>query len=384
MNSLLPLIEKILVDKLQAVVESHEKAQKAMENLTVESGNRMLAKLDQVTQDVSKSSSSQDLNSYLPAIREALEDTYTYMNQLRSDVETVKKNIQLQDPSFLGTKFEEIREFLTSPDMKLDGIPRIEQTVKESAREHREALNSLNEKLELLYQAVKHIYEERGDSEGMGKVQQLFSKKLEETQQLEVQLVRSFQEMQEIFNQGYTSAGGESFVQDIVKALEETRSDQEQISKKIEQLSTLVQKVSGAEIPTEVKQPLPDPKIVEQMRKENSRLRQMTDKLKRENVDLNSQLQQVYSRGGVDTGRLDQIQNAMGEKDRLLEECYKEKVDLKDSLEKEKRDKYEIIQKYETEKKELIDTLALERIQREKDRAELELLRAESRKKKWW
>lgn len=384
LNSLLPLIEKILVDKLQAVVETHEKAQKALENLTIEAGNRMLAKLDQVTLDVTKSSSGQDLNSYLPAIREALEDTYTYLNQLRTDMESVKKNIQLQDPSFMGTKFEEIREFLTSPDMKLDGIPRIEQTVKESAREHREALNSLGEKLELLYQAVKHIYEERGDTEGMGKVQQLFSKKLEETQQLEVQLVRSFQEMQEIFNQGYTSAGGDSFVQDIVKALEETRSDQEQIARKIEQLSTLVQKVSGAEVPPEVKQPLPDTKIVEQMRKENSRLRQMTDKLKRENVELNGQLQQVYSRGGVDTGRLDQLQNAMGEKDSLLEECYKEKVILKDSLEKEKRDKYEIIQKYETEKKELIDTLALERIQREKDRAELELLRAESRKKKWW
>lgn len=385
LHSLLPLIEKILVDKLQAIVESHEKAQKAMENLTVEAGNRMLAKLDQVTQDVTKSGSPQDLGNYLPAIREALEDTYTYMNQLRSDVETVKKNLQLQDPSFLGNKFEEIREFLTSPDMKLDGIPRIEQTVKESAREHRDALNSLNEKLELLYQAVKHIYEERGDSEGIGKVQQLFSKKLEETQQLEVQLVRSFQEMQEIFNQGYTSAGGESFVSEIVKALEETRSDQEQIARKIEQLSVLVQKVSGAEVPPEVKPPMPDTKIVEQMRKENSRLRQMTDKLKRENVELNSQLQQVYTRGGVDTsGRLEQLQNQMGEKDRLLEECYKEKVDLKDSLEKEKRDKYEIIQKYETEKKELIDTLALERIAREKDRAELELLRAESRKKKWW
>jgi hypothetical protein len=72
------------------------------------------------------------------------------------------------------------------------------------------------------------------------------------------------------------------------------------------------------------------------------------------------------------------------EKDRLLEECYREKIEMREQLEKEKRDKYEIIQRYETEKKELIDSLALERIQREKDRAELELLRAESRKKKWW
>ena len=39
--------------------------------------------------------------------------------------------------------------------------------------------------------------------------------------------------------------------------------------------------------------------------------------------------------------------------------------------------------KWENEKKELMDTLALERMQREKDRAELELLRAEFRKKNY-
>lgn len=41
------------------------------------------------------------------------------------------------------------------------------------------------------------------------------------------------------------------------------------------------------------------------------------------------------------------------------------------------------IRKWEKEKKELVDSLALERLQREKDRAELELLRAEFRKKNY-
>ncbi len=45
--------------------------------------------------------------------------------------------------------------------------------------------------------------------------------------------------------------------------------------------------------------------------------------------------------------------------------------------------KDESMGKWEKEKKELIDTLTLERIQREKDRAELELLRAEFRKKNY-
>ena len=381
LHSLLPLIEKILVDKLQTVVQSHEKAQQALENLNAENKDLLVSKLDKLNSEV-KNVSAGDINSYLPAIREALEDTFTYLNQLRSDIESLKKNIQLQDPSFLGEKFEEIREFLTSPDTVIEGIPRIEKALKDSISSQRKTLDEVNKKLEVLYDAMRRMYEEQGDSESIGKVQKLFSKKLEETQQLEYQLVQSFQEMQEIFNQGY-SVGGESYVQEIVKALEETRSDQEKISLKIEQLSSMLQKSQGITPPADTR-PLPDIKIVDQMRKENSRMRQLTEKLKRENVDLNNQLKQVYSRGGIDTARLDQLQNAMGEKDRLLEECYKEKVKLKDDLEKEKRDKYEIIQKYETEKKELIDTLALERIQREKDRAELELLRAESRKKKWW
>jgi len=166
-----------------------------------------------------------------------------------------------------------------------------------------------------------------------------------------------------------------------VKALEDTRAEQEHVSNKIEQLSGLVIQISSRDGVEPI--PSTDSRHTEKMKIENNRLRKLTDRLKRENVELNNKVKSLYTRG-VEGARAEKLQNAMQEKDRLLEECYNEKKKLQDQLDKERRDKYEIIQKYETEKKELIDTLALERIQREKDRAELELLRAESRKKKWW
>ncbi|MCE1245036.1 MAG: hypothetical protein LWY06_00160 [Firmicutes bacterium] len=386
LNSLLPLIERIIADKLKEIVASHQKAQTSLDNLTRDVSTRINQKLDTVIEEVKKSSALNEVDNYLPAIREALEDTFSYMSQLKGDIESLKDNIKLQDPEFFGKKFEEIKKFLASPGEILESIPKLEQLLIKNVKDQKEAMDAIGGKLEYLYNAIKSVSDEKGDSGSTMRIQQLFSKKLEETRELERQLVRSFQEMQEVFSQGYQGSNDEG-IQAILQNLEETRTDQEKLTMRIEQLSTAIRHVSAGkgEAPPV---PAAEAAAVEQMKNENSRLRQAVEKLRRENMDLGNQLKTALTapagKGGMETRRLDQLQAVMLEKDRLLEECYRDKVDLRDQLEKERRDKYEIIQKYETEKKELIDSLALERIQREKDRAELELLRAESRKKKWW
>jgi DNA repair exonuclease SbcCD ATPase subunit len=386
LNSLLPLIEKIVADKLKDIVTSHQKAQTSLDNLNRDISSRVNQKLDSIIDEIKKSSALKEVDNYLPAIREALEDTFTYMSQLKGDIESLKDNIKLQDPEFFGKKFEEIKKFLASPGEVLQSIPRLEQILQKSLKDQKEAMDTIGSKLEFLYNAIKSVSDDKGDSASTMRIQQLFSKKLEETRELERQLVRSFQEMQDVFSQNYSGSGEEN-IQAILQNLEDTRSDQEKLSLRIEQLSAIMRQVSAGKGDSN-QPPAAEAAAVEQMKNENSRLRQAVEKLRRENMDLGNQLKTASAvapaKGGTETRRLDQLQAVMLEKDRLLEECYRDKVDLRDQLEKERRDKYEIIQKYETEKKELIDSLALERIQREKDRAELELLRAESRKKKWW
>ncbi|MCD4784166.1 MAG: hypothetical protein K8T10_10135 [Candidatus Eremiobacteraeota bacterium] len=381
LNSMLPLIEKIVADKLGEIVESHHNAQKSLENMNRDMSQNIMEKLDDISGKVQKAASLQDMENFLPAIREALEDTFEYLNELKTDLETVKDNIKLQDPKFMGKKFEEMKKFLSNPGQTIDAISRVEATVKKNVDEQRKVLETLDGKIDTLYKALKTIYQEHGRTEESDKIQKLFARKIEETRGLEQQLVQSFQEMHEIFSQGYSTSGEDSQIQDIVRFMEDARTDQDRLSERIEQLAIMIQTIhSKGEGPA----PEMDAMVQEKANIENARLKKVNDKLRRENIDMVNQLRTVPVRGGVDTKKYDQMQAAMMEKDRLLEECYREKVELRDSLDKEKRDKYEIIQKYETEKKELIDSLALERIQREKDRAELELLRAESRKKKWW
>lgn len=382
LNSILPLIEKIVADKLGEIVESHHNAQKSLENMNRDIAQNIMEKLDVIFGKVQESASLQDMENFLPAIREALEDTFEYLNELRTDLETVKDNIRLQDPKFMGKKFEEIKKFLSTPVQTIDAISRVEATVRKNVDEQKKVLETLNGKIDTLYKALKAIYQEQGRTEESDKIQKLFARKIEETRELEQQLVQSFQEMHDIFSQGYSTSGEEGQIQDIIRFIEDARMDQDRLSERIEQLLIMIQTIpSTGEAPA----PVMDTRELEKTNTENSRLKKLNEKLRRENIDIVNQLRAAHQvRGGVDPRKYDQIQAAMMEKDRLLEECYREKVELRDALDKEKRDKYEIIQKYETEKKELIDSLALERIQREKDRAELELLRAESRKKKWW
>lgn len=382
LNSILPLIERIVADKLVEVMESHQKAQSALTGMDPASGKLLSDKLDRIIGEIKKINSLNDINGYLPALKQTLEETFSYMNTLKEDIESLKDNIKLQDPEFFGSKFEEIKNFLISPGRALEALPKIEQNLKQTVNESREVLGALKQRMDYIYQIVKSLYEDKCDPAENYKIQEIFANKLEETRELERQLVNSFHEMQEVFSQGYSSGGSGQF-DGIIQALEQTRAEQEQIASKIENLSSLIGQIPTHRTETS-KLPELDFRVVEQLKNENTRLRQTNDKLKRENIDIQQQLKSIYSRGGIDTKKFEQIQGSMMEKDRLLEECYREKVVLRENLEKEQRDKYELIQKYETEKKELIDSLALERIQREKDKADLELLRAENRKKKWW
>jgi len=381
LNSILPLIEKIVADKLSEIIETHESAQKSLENLNRDIAVKITERLDIISKKVQESASLQDMEDFLPAIREALEDTFEYLNELKSDLESVKDNIKLQNPEFMGKKFEEIKKFLSAPGQTINAISRVEEVVKKNVSEQRKALETLDEKIDTIYKALQAIYHEHGSTEESDKIQKLFARKIEETRELEQQLVQSFQEMHEIFSQGYSTSGEERQIQDIVRFIEDARMDQDRLSDRIEQLALMIQSIPDR---GEISAVGSDTRLVEKTNAENSRLKKLNEKLRRENIEMVNQLRAVQIKGGIDPKKYDQLQAAMMEKDRLLEECYREKVELRDALDKEKRDKYEIIQKYETEKKELIDSLALERIQREKDRAELELLRAESRKKKWW
>ncbi|MHB2019185.1 MAG: hypothetical protein ACYCW6_19730, partial [Candidatus Xenobia bacterium] len=77
------------------------------------------------------------------------------------------------------------------------------------------------------------------------------------------------------------------------------------------------------------------------------------------------------------TQKYDELNRTMREKDRLLDDAYKEKILLREELEKEQREKYERVQMYERERRELTERLNELQRQQEKDRLERQELVAE-------
>ncbi len=384
MESLLPAIEELLTEKINALWNSHIEAQEALKKMAEDHHRTVVGKLEQISKDIKEKGGVADIEEYLPAIRDAMEETYRYLNDFKGDLETLKKNIQLQDPRFLGAKLDELREFLKIASIPEDLIQKVQQAIDESLQDHRKNLSIIAQRIEEIAEYLGGLPLDSGAE--VSKLKELFAKKVEETRQLEKQLIQSFKQMHTIFRKGYESdtldRRGEN-IQEILQEIEDAKREQEMISTKVDRLLKLIEKVSHHGAATsKLDISRADEAIMEQLKRENSRMKKMLENLRKENYSLQKQIQSL--RSGVGEYTEEQLKAMMAEKDRLLEECYREKVELREQLEKEKRDKYELIQKYEMEKKELIDSLALERIQREKERAELELLRSEAKKKKWW
>jgi hypothetical protein len=381
-GALIPVVEKLITDKMKEIKFSYEEAQKAMEKLSRREKDELIRKLDQLSESVKSPSEAGDFGNLLTPIRDTLEETQEFLNDFKNNLESIKKNIQLQDPTFFGDKIEKLIKYLEVSSMPEELARKMEYTIDSSLERHRIVLSDISERISQLYEAIEHLEKDHSGEE-LQKIRRLFSTKMEETREIEKQLVDTFKQMQSSMRKDFSgeniSLQGDGYIQEILDKLEETRREQESILVKVDRLSDLV---SGGDSRSNEDSMVSEEirNEVEELRRDNSMLISAVENLKRENFGLQKQVKtsRSFSEGEADAG------GVMSEKNRLLDECYREKAELREAFEKEKRDKYEIIQRYETEKKELIDSLALERMQRDKDRAELELLRAEAKKKKWW
>lgn len=388
-EDLVPALEKMIADTINQINDSFLKASQSLEKLSRHNHNELINKLDSIGEKVKNSSGEGDLGESLPAIRDAMDDIYSYLNEFKETIESLKQNVQLQNPQFLSGKMDELKEFFQMTSAPDELISRIQNTLNTSLEEHQQTLLTIDQRIEYIYELIENMGQGNLSEEGY-KIRELFTAKIEETRELERQLVQSFHQMQTVFRKSLQETGGSpnsKQIDKIITSLEETRDDQQKMFRKVEMLSNMIENLQNIPkaAPTRKLELMKDDKdIQEQLRKENTKLKKILDNLRKENINLHNQLKVSRIPESGTSERENQLREMMMEKDRLLEECYLEKQELREQLEKEKRDKYEIIQKYEIEKKELIDSLALERIQREKEKAELELLRSEARKKKWW
>jgi hypothetical protein len=387
-RSLVPVVEKIISEKILELKLSYEDAQKAMEKFAGKEQKKLIEKLDHIADNVKTPMDMDNVEKFLPRIRETLEETYTFLDEFRTNIETLKNNIKLHNPEFFNEQLDGLKKFLEFSAIPDELGKKIEATIDSTLKRHRDMLGTINDRVNSIYDVIERLNQEPGGVE-FDKIRKLFSVKIEETRQLEKQLVETFRQMQTTIQRDGisdsvsisegTGIQDNGHIQVILKELEETRREQENLLTKVDRLSDLISKTPSlgrdeAMLTESVKSEM------EQLQRDNSHLMVSLENLKRENSSLQKQLKSYrsFADGEADAS------SVMVEKNRLLEECYREKSEFREMLEKEKRDKYEIIQRYETEKKELIDSLALERMQRDKEKTELELLRAEARKKKWW
>jgi DNA repair exonuclease SbcCD ATPase subunit len=376
------MIERIISEKIMELKLSYEEAQKAMEQFSHREQEEIINKLDNIADNVRFPMDMEEIGKFIPTMRETLEETYGFLDDFKNNIEIIKKNIKLHNPEFFNEQFDELRKFMELSSMPDELAKSMEVIIETNLERHRETLKLISERVNYIYEVMENMGKEPEGVE-FDKIRRLFSVKIEETRQLEKQLVETIKHMQSSVYKDF--AGESAGVQDhgnlrvILKELEETRRDQENLLSKVDNLSELISRSSVSKI-GEVKIPPTFEKELEQLRRDNSNLSTSLENLKRENSGLQKQLKSSRSLSEKDSD----VNNVMAEKNRLLDECYREKSELREILDREKRDKYEIIQKYETEKKELIDSLALERMQRDREKAELELLRAEAKKKKWW
>jgi len=378
--------ESGLEEKITRLGQSYDEARQAMEELSRSNHEGLMEKLEGITVEISRTLETLDVEKHLPALQEASALTRQYMAGFREDLESLRENLKMQDPQHLGSRFDEIRELLKSPALPSEAIDSIRESLQSRMEEHKENISQLGKKIQVVYDILKDLHQKQTGPE-ITKIHRMFSSKIDETRELERHLAQSFRQFQQQMGREQPRGGSEEsgFMKEILESIEESRRDQEELSRKLDALSDLVLEIpSRKTMPMADEEPkapvLPDP---HPLIMENEDLKKSLEKLQDTNKILQKQLRSIQLVDGSSMSS-DQVKSIMIEKDNLLEECYREKVEMREALDNERKDKYELVQRYETEKKELIDSLAMERIQREKERAELELLRAESRKRKWW
>lgn len=314
------------------------------------------------------------LNELTP-IRDNLEEVTDQIGSMESIITELNR--------FLGEEAETLKTIKNSalhgnesrPDQT--DIKALIDGITEKMSEQNQLITSLVTRINYMESDLSRGLE-KATGDLTGEITSSYEDRMEENKLIQHQIVNSLKDIQDrlTMNPPAESENFAPYLEKILEILEESREERGRIWEQLDMLADRLQDTTPRLGISSGDPRTLESQVIERLKEENTRISMQKDKILRENMEIRQELKNIQS--GMKPDR--RIQQMMAE----MEDIQREKEELKHNLDEEKKEKSDMAQHLKKENRELSEALAMEKHQREKERMELEQLKAQLQKKKWW